>query len=297
MIRCLWRVFFVGCLLQAGVAKGFCQQYSSPPETVKFFNQLNKKERVNLPFGLSWREHSIGIAASRAGRNGKAWGYVPPFQHHLADYIFAHQNDVGLLYLYLQEAPSLLQSTSSPLPLPKPKLPSKYTADAQPPLITMGKPSHPLQTPVPFGQAMSQAKQSFQAQQYIQAAEQFEAAALSQPENPVVYAGLMFSYLANGDHAPAAAMLHRALALHEVWYKIPISSSLFYDKTAEFLSSVQLLENYAGEHPQDWEAHFLLGYAYFIQGNKQKMIEVLEAIIQAKPEYMEVEKLRNQIQH
>ncbi|HEX3999167.1 MAG TPA: hypothetical protein VHX65_11500 [Pirellulales bacterium] len=130
-------------------------------------------------------------------------------------------------------------------------------------------------------QSFAAARDAFMNGDYRQALTQVDNAIGLLPNDAVLHEFRGLTLFALGDYRQAAASIYAALSVGPGWDWTTLSS--FYPDVDVYTQQLRALEQYAGQHPNQPDARFLLAYEYLTCGYVDQAIPQLQDVVQLNP--------------
>lgn len=125
------------------------------------------------------------------------------------------------------------------------------------------------------------ARDAFTHGDYQQALTQVDNAIALLPNDSVLHEFRGLALFALGDYRQAAASIYAALSVGPGWDWTTLSS--FYPDTDVYTQQLRALEQYAGAHPGEPDARFLLAYEYLTCGYTDQAVAQLQDVVRLNP--------------
>jgi tetratricopeptide (TPR) repeat protein len=130
-------------------------------------------------------------------------------------------------------------------------------------------------------QYFDSARDAFMNGEYQQALTQVDKAIALLPSDAVLHEFRGLTLFALGDYQQAAASVYAALSVGPGWDWTTLSA--LYPDTDVYTQQLRALEQYAGQHPNQSDARFLLAYQYLTCGYTEQAIGQLQEVVQLNP--------------
>jgi len=142
---------------------------------------------------------------------------------------------------------------------------------------------------------LSEAYSAFARQDYYQSVVSFNDAVQQHGDDGLLYFARAQSYFAVADYASAYSDIVYGMGLIPDWGQVRFNMTELYNDPEEFTRQLRALEGWVSEHPNDFHAHFVLGYVYyFIQEYDLAKSELVYTLAYA-PEHPQARRLLDQI--
>jgi tetratricopeptide (TPR) repeat protein len=121
----------------------------------------------------------------------------------------------------------------------------------------------------------------FESGDYHAALAKFNEVLKERPGDAVVHEVRSLALFALGDYQAAAAGLNSLLSAAPGMDWTTMSG--LYGDPEDYTRQLRRLEEFAGAHPDDAAAHFVLAYHYLVLGSKEAAIDALRIVVEIQP--------------
>lgn len=139
---------------------------------------------------------------------------------------------------------------------------------------------------------LKNAQTTFVQNHFSSAIDLFQKALRIDPEHQEAYIGLIHCYMATNDVKKLRKMLEnvpQTLKEKKEFVSIEHTCQTFIEITEEAkkVDSPSVLQQRIQNNPTDYQIHYDLSLAYFLQGNREQAVEVLLDLVKIAPEWQE----------